>query len=316
MCIRDREVTDQVLEEIQAQFEKEITGSAVLQETSVDAPYETGSKTVTLMVSNGEEISQCVNFHLDGTPVELPGKGEILIDNRLADVLSLKIGDEVVLQVGEKEAKPLKVSGIFENYTFYYAYVTSETYEAYFGETFEPKTIYLSLEEGAEQYQVASYLSDMKNASNTTVIEDMRVRVQNMMESMNYIVVLIICCAAALAFIVLFNLGNINISERVREIATLKVLGFYPRETGAYVFRENMVLSMMGIILGIPLGKLLHRFVMLQIKIDMVSFEINIRPQSYLYSVIAVLGFTLCVDIIMRQKINKINMAESLKSIE
>ncbi|WP_075721282.1 FtsX-like permease family protein [Roseburia sp. 499] len=309
-------ITKAVLEEIEEQFGKAITGSAVLQEASADAPYENGSKTVTLLVSEDAKINQCVNFHLDEKSVELPKKGEILIDNRLAEVLSLKIGDEVTLQVGEKNTKPLKVAGIFENYAYYYAYVTAETYEEYFGEIFEPKTIYFALEEGADAYQIASYLSDMKNASNMTIIEDMKLRVQNMMESMNYIVVLIICCAAALAFIVLFNLGNINISERVREIATLKVLGFYPRETGAYVFRENMVLSIMGIIFGVPLGKLLHRFVMLQIKIDMVSFEINIRPQSYLYSVIAVLGFTLCVDIIMRRKINRINMAESLKSIE
>lgn len=309
-------ITDAVLEEIQNQFGEEINGSVVLQEASADAPYENGSKTVTLMVSEGREISQCVDFHLDGESVELPKKGEILIDNRLAEVLSLKVGDELTLQVGEESTKPLKVAGIFENYTYYYAYVNAETYEEYFGENFEPKTIYFSLGEESDQYQMASYLSDMKNASNTIVIADMKMRIQNTMESMNYIVALIICCAAALAFIVLFNLGNINISERVREIATLKVLGFYPRETGAYVFRENMVLSIMGIIFGIPLGKLLHQFVMLQIKIDMVSFEINIRPQSYLYSVIAVLGFTLCVDIIMRRKINRINMAESLKSIE
>lgn len=311
-----KEITDEVREEIQEQFGKEITGSAVLQEASADAPYENGSKTVTLMVSEGEEIRQCVNFQLKEASVELPKNGEILIDNRLAEALSLKVGDELTLQVGEKNTKPLKVAGIFENYTYYYAYVNAETYEEYFGENFEPKTIYFSLEEDADQYQMASYLSDMKNASNMIVIADMKMRIQNTMESMNYIVALIICCAAALAFIVLFNLGNINISERVREIATLKVLGFYPKETGAYVFRENMVLSMMGIIFGIPLGKLLHQFVMLQIKIDMVSFEINIRSQSYLYSVIAVLGFTLCVDIIMRRKINRINMAESLKSIE
>lgn len=311
-----KEVADEVLEEIQEQFGKEITGSAVLQETSAEIPYENGSKTVTLLVSEGEEIGECVDFHMNGTYVERPGKGEILIDNRLADALSLEVGDTVTLQVGEKETKPLTVAGIFENYTYYYAYVTGETYEEYFGETFEPKTIYFSLKEDAEQYQMASYLSDMKNASSIIVVEDVKNRIQDTMESMNYIVALIICCAAALAFIVLFNLGNINISERVREIATLKVLGFYPRETGAYVFRENMVLSVMGIIIGIPLGKLLHRFVMLQIKIDMVSFEINIRPQSYLYSVIAVLGFTLCVDLIMRRKINRINMAESLKSIE
>lgn len=311
-----KEITEETTQEIEEQFGKEMTGSAVLQETSADAPYENGNKTVTLMISADDKINQCVNFHLDGETVGLPEKGEILIDNRLAEALSVKVGDEVTLRVGDEDTKPLKIAGIFENYAYYYAYVTAETYEAYFGGKFEPKTIYFSLGEGADPYQIASYLSDMKNASNMTVIEDMKSRVQNMMESMNYIVALIICCAAALAFIVLFNLGNINISERVREIATLKVLGFYPRETGAYVFRENMVLSIMGIIFGIPLGKLLHHFVMLQIKIDMVSFEINIRPMSYLYSVIAVLGFTLCVDIIMRRKINGINMAESLKSIE
>ena len=137
-----------------------------------------------------------------------------------------------------------------------------------------------------------------------------------MMESINFVVALIIGCAAALAFIVLFNLGNINISERVREIATLKVLGFYPRETGAYVFRENMILSLMGICAGIPLGILLHRFVMLQLKVDMVTFEIHIKPISYLYAFLAVLFFTVCVDLIMRRKINRIDMAESLKSIE
>lgn len=311
-----KEITGEVLDEIQEQYGEEITGRAVLQEASADAPYENGSKTVTLLVAEGEEISQCVNFHLDGKQVELPKKGEILIDNRLAEVLSLNIGDQVTLRVGDENIKPLTVAGIFENHTYYYAYVTAETYEAYFGESFEPKTVYFSLTEGSDPYQMASYLSEMKNASNTIVIEDVKTRVQNMMESMNYIVALIICCAAALAFIVLFNLGNINISERVREIATLKVLGFYPGETSAYVFRENMVLSVMGIIFGIPLGKLLHYFVMMQVRIDMISFEVHINPFSYLYSVVAVLGFTLCVDLIMRRKINRINMAESLKSIE
>ncbi len=208
------------------------------------------------------------------------------------------------------------MTGIFENYIYYYAYMTAETYEEAFGETYEAAAMYLALDEESDPYQVASYLSDMENASNISVVADTRSRVENMMESMNYIVALVILSAAALAFIVLFNLGNINISERVREIATLKVLGFYPNETGAYVFRENMVLSIMGIILGLPLGVLLHRFIMEQIKIDMVSFEIQILPLSYLYSVAAVLGFTICVDLIMRRKIERINMAESLKSIE
>ncbi len=309
-------VSKEALSEIEEQFGAEITNQAVLMETSVDAPYEGGVKTVTLMVSEDDSIRECVDFHLDGKPVAAPKKGEILIDKRLADIYEAEVGDTIVLRTGEVETQPLTVAGIFENYTFYYAYVTADTYEAYFGETFEPKTIYMALSEDADHYQVASYLSDMEHASNISVIEDMRIRVSNTMQSMNYIVVLIIFCAAALAFIVLFNLGNINISERVREIATLKVLGFYPREAGAYVFRESMVLSIMGIVAGIPLGILLHRFVMLQIKIDMVSPEIKILPLSYLYSVLLVLAFTVCVDVIMRRKINRINMAESLKSIE
>ena len=156
----------------------------------------------------------------------------------------------------------------------------------------------------------------MEHAVNVNVTADMRARIQNTMESMNFVVALVIGSAAALAFIVLFNLGNINISERVREIATLEVLGFYPRESGASVFRESMVLSMMGIVAGLPLGVLLHAFIIFQLKVDMVSFQVRIQPLSYVYSVAAVIVFTVCVDLIMRRKIEGIDMAESLKSIE
>lgn len=311
-----KSVTQEMLEEIKEQFKDSITSQAVLMETSVDAPYDGGAKTVTLMVSEDESIRQCVDFHLGSDTVEIPGKGEILIDKRLAEAFGAEIGEEVVLRMGDIVTKPLTVAGIFDNFTFYYAYMTADTYEEYFGEAFGPKTIYMALSEGTDHYQVASYLSDMTNAANISVVADMRARVENTMESMNYIVALIILSAAGLAFIVLFNLGNINISERVREIATLKVLGFYPRETGTYVFRESMVLSVMGIVVGIPLGILLHRFVILRIKIDMVSPDIKILPLSYLYSILLVLAFTVCVDILMRHKINRINMAESLKSIE
>lgn len=315
-ALYSKEVTEQMIEQVRGEFGDEIQEQVVLQETSAECPYDGGSKGVTLMVAEDEGIRDCVDFHWKGKTSVFPGYGEILLDNRLSDVLSVGVGDEVSLRIGEKDIGPLKVCGIFENYTFYYACVTAETYEAYVGEPYEPKSVYLALSEDADAYEIASYLSDMPNSVNMSVVADMRARVENTMQSMNYIVALVIGCAAALAFIVLFNLGNINISERVREIATLKVLGFYPRETGAYVFRENVVLSIMGILCGLPLGVLLHRFVMLQIKIDMVSFDIRILPLSYLYSVLAVLGFTVCVDLIMRRKIERIQMAESLKSIE
>lgn len=137
-----------------------------------------------------------------------------------------------------------------------------------------------------------------------------------MMLSLNYIIILVILCAGALAFIVLFNLSNINMTERVREIATIEVLGFYPRETGAYVFRESLILAVLGIIAGLPTGIVLHRFIMEQINVDMVSFNETINPVSYIYAVVIVLCFTFIVDRLMRRKLKRINMAEALKSIE
>ncbi|MBQ7249642.1 MAG: bifunctional ornithine acetyltransferase/N-acetylglutamate synthase, partial [Deltaproteobacteria bacterium] len=130
-----------------------------------------------------------------------------------------------------------------------------------------------------------------------SVMADLRTMVGNMLKSMNYIVALVIGCAAALAFVVLFNLSNINISERVREIATIEVLGFSERETAAYVFRENLVLTLMGAVLGLPLGKLLHAFVMDQIRLDMVCFETKVTPLSYVIAVILTFVFTVTVDL-------------------
>lgn len=149
-----------------------------------------------------------------------------------------------------------------------------------------------------------------------SVIADMRERIATMMESMNYIVFLIIVCAGSLAFIVLYNLTNINITERIREIATIKVLGFYARETADYVFRENLVLTAMGALVGLALGKWLHWFVMYNINIEMVSFKKIITPASYLLSLLFTFIFALLVNALMYFKLEKINMAESLKSIE
>lgn len=311
------------VEEVQGKFGAEIEAAAPVMEASADILHEGASQPVSLLISHeappfGDVITSSISFHgeKDGKPQSLPGRGEILIDNRTAEELSLSPGDTVTLRIGDRESEPLAVSGIFENYVQYYAYLDSATYEAYAGEGFEPKTLYLSLREGADPYRISTYLSDMEDAANISVVADMRARVQNMLQSMNVVVALVIGCAAALAFIVLFNLGNINISERVREIATLKVLGFYPRESGAYVFRESLVLSLMGIAVGLPLGMALHAFVMDQIRVEKVSFQVQILPLSYVCSVLAVIGFTVFVDLAMRRKIEGIDMAESLKSIE
>lgn len=289
---------------------------AVLLETSVDFLIGERGKTVYLIATDDPGFGDFVDLHLGEEHVPYPQSGEVAISEKLADMAGVKIGDTVSFRYGGETTAELVVSGIFENYVFHYAYVSADTFEQAFGEKYEPKTLYVITAEGADDYAVAAELAQMDDAAGVNVVQDTRTMVGNTMNRMNDIVLLVIACAGALAFIVLFNLTNINISERVREIATLKVLGFFPNETRAYVFRENMVLSAMGILFGLPLGVLLHRYVMNQINIDIVSFDITIVPASYLYTVLTVLAFTMAVNLLMGGKIERISMAESLKSME
>ena len=196
--------------------------------------------------------------------------------------------------------------------------MTPATYREAFGKPYTPETILVKTETktSADSYKVASYLTDNYNIKTWSSTNDSRESFAKTMERMNYVIVLVIACAAALAFIVLFNLNNINITERIREIATLKVMGFNKVETGAYVTRENVILVLLGFIVGLPLGFLLHRYVMAQIAMDMVTYQVRIVPLSYLYSLAFVLLFSTIVNLIMRAKIEKIDMAESLKSAE
>ncbi|MDE5866941.1 MAG: ABC transporter permease [Lachnospiraceae bacterium] len=191
-----------------------------------------------------------------------------------------------------------------------------EAYAAQLGREPEYKSAYANVKEGADIHEAAARISDMDNVLSVSVIRDMRERVSGMMDNMNYIIALIIACAGSLAFIVLYNLTNINITERIREIATIKVLGFYAKETADYVFRENLILTAFGALVGLLLGKWLHQFVMYNVQIDMISFKTIVKPMSYLLSLICTFAFAMFVNGIMFFKLEKINMAESLKSIE
>lgn len=148
------------------------------------------------------------------------------------------------------------------------------------------------------------------------VFADLKERLSKMMSSLDYIVLIVIVCAAGLAFIVLYSLTNINITERVREIATIKVLGFFRHETSSYVLRENLALTAFGTVVGLGVGILLHAFVMAQIRVDLVDFSVRILPKSFLFSTLLTFLFNFIVDLFMVLKLERINMAESLKSIE
>ena len=274
------------------------------------------TKSVYFVASDDPAITEIIDLHRGGETVPYPGAGEIVITEKLAELAGVRIGDTVTVSVSDTDKADLKVAGLAENYVQNYVYMTGKTYGAAFSDGFEPKTLLLRTAEDADEYSLSAALSNEDGVASVSVISDTRRMIDNMMQSLNYVVALVLASAGALAFVVLFNLGNINISERVREIATIKVLGFHAGETGAYVFRENVMLSLMGIAAGLPLGILLHAFVMEQIKVDMVSFKYVIAPVSYLLTVLLVLLFTVVTDVIMRRKIARIDMAESLKSIE
>ncbi len=254
-----------------------------------------------------------------GEKIPWPSDGEVAVSQKLAEKNNVKVGDNITVLYGEDEHEvSLKVGSIFNNYTFHYVMMTPATYREAFGKPYTPETLLIATEskDKADGYKFASYLSENYELKTWSLTADSRVSFANTMERLNYVIVLVIASAAALAFIVLFNLNNINITERIREIATLKVMGFNRRETGAYVTRENIMLVSMGYIVGIPLGVLLHRYVMSQIAMDIVKYDMRILPMSYLYALGFVLLFSTIVNLIMRAKIEKIDMAESLKSAE
>ncbi|MGN1147143.1 MAG: FtsX-like permease family protein [Lachnospiraceae bacterium] len=286
-------------------------------EATMDLVTDGQVKSVNLIVAKQpEQIGGYINLHTDsGNAIAYPGDEEIVICKKLADTYGIAVGDSIVLRDDTMKEIRVTVSGICENYIYNYVYLNPQTYEKAFGEA-EYKNIYAKIPEETDAHEVSAAIMKEDNVTAVTVNADMLVRFSSMMGSMNYIVFVIIGCAAALAFIVLYNLNNINITERVREIATIKVLGFYKKETTSYVFRENMVLTGIGCVVGLGLGKLLHMYVMHEVVIDMISFDVHVQGISYLFSIILTFVFNWIVNRMMTGKLDKINMAESLKSVD
>lgn len=287
-------------------------------EESWDILYEGKSKSVNMVImEKPEEMGRFMNLHtVKDEPIDYPSKGQAVINNKIADTYHIAAGDKITVRNEDMQEITVTVSGVFENFVYNYIIIAPETYESQLGEIPEYQTAYINYKGGLDIHEAAAALMNQDGVSAVTVNQDTRERFDNMMGSMNYVVLLVIICAAALAFIVLYNLTNINITERMREIATIKVLGFYKKETASYVFRENMVLTAIGAGVGLILGYFLHGFIMSRINVDMVSFDVHIRAVSYLYSVILTFIFNFCVNRVMSVKIDGINMAESLKSVD
>lgn len=311
------EVTEEKIEEIKELSGDKIAETGAAYNTTVEFKADGLTRTVNLIAGEIDELASFKDFHLDGEKVEYPKNAyEVMLSDKIADIAGVEVGDSITFTTTDNEEIVLKVSGIYENYVWHYAYIKASTYEEVFGEEYVPNTLYANTIEGADPYEIYTKIDDAEGLLNTTIVSVMRDRVDDMMKMLDSVIVLVIGCAGALAFIVLFNLSNINITERQREIATIKVLGFYKAETGAYVFRENLILTIIGIIVGLPAGVVFLDFVLAQINVDMVAIKPIVTSKSLLLTVGTVLVFLVIVEFVMRRKIAKINMAESLKSVE
>ena len=295
------------------------TGQCVpVCETAYDLVSGNGRKTINLLVFEEKaDMSPFLHLHTaDKEPIAYPQAGELVITDKIADDFGIKVGDVITLQNEDMQTITAKVSGINQNFIHNYAYISNETYREQTGGEAKYRNIYLNIPEDADAHLVSAALMKWEDVASVTVNADTMEYFSGMMRSLDLVVVVVIVCAAGLAFIVLYNLTNINITERIREIATIKVLGFHKRETSSYVFRENMVLAAMGIAVGLPLGRLLHLFVMSEINIDTIAFDIRVRPMSYLYSILLTYLFAWTVNLMMGGKLEKISMTESLKSVD
>ena len=294
------------------------SGSVRLYQGSWDLLYGEKVKGITLVAPESYDgIEDFMNFHtVNGDALEYPAEGEAVVSNSIRDRYDVSAGDTITLRDDEMRELRLTVTGIFENHVYNYIFISHDTLNSQLGTDIPFNGAYLNFPDGSDEHVLSAAIAKDRNVVSLVLFSELKTRMSKMMNSLNYIVLVVILSAAGLAFIVIYNLTNINITERIREIATIKVLGFFMSETSAYVLRENLALTAFGTAAGLGLGVLLHRFVMEQIVVDLVSFRIHIAPLSFLWSILLTFAFNFIVDLFMERKLEAINMAESLKSVE
>ena len=307
--------------------------SATRLEASADGP----AQSVTMLaIDDQDRFTQFIrlNHRLDDEPVVVPGHssqisrllygdadfspaGGVVITEKLSELLDVSVGDTIALD-GDKRVE-VRVADIVENYVQHYVYLSDTCYRELFGEEPEQNEILLRYTDEAGEVEsnvVSTDLMAMEAVTSYSYIATLRDTFTDSMEAIDYAVVIIIISAAALAFVVLYNLTNINITERTRELATLKVLGFFDMETTAYVYRENIFLTIFGIALGLVLGRLLHAWMVVTVEVDLVMFGRTAPPYAYVLAALFTVVFSVMVNIAAHYKLKKVDMVESLKTVE
>jgi putative ABC transport system permease protein len=282
---------------------------------SVSFQSESGTADGYLTVTDDPaSLETQIDFHTmaDQTFLEISDSG-ILIDEKLAELLEVEVGDTITIDCGQRvEAQVL---GINEHYIYHYAYMTAQQYTALTGNDYEANE-FLITTQTSETTQLCKDLMAIDGVRTASNLVNTATTFRETLSVVNAAVTIIVLSAAALALVVLYNLTNINITERIRELATIKVLGFYDREVAMYIYRENIVLTVLGIALGQVLGKFLCTYLIRTIEMDIVMFGRQALPRDYGLSVVLSLGFALLVNFMMYFRMKKIDMVQSLKSVE
>lgn len=300
--------------------DSEIKEYLPVYETSITAGNNKIEKSAYMVIpKEPDEIQDFISLHNRVTKESyvLDDSG-LILSEKLAKLLGVKEGDTITLKEDETNQITAIVSHITENYFNHYIYMSPDFYEKLYGEKPDYLKIYTINQSKTTKFEEALQSKYMQEDQVTEVsfITKTSDRISDMLKSMDTIIYVLVISAGLLAFIVLYNLNNINMSERKRELATLKVLGFYDLEVSAYVLRENIWLTAIGSLVGIVFGKILHYFVILTAEIDIMMFGRSIDWKSYLYSIGLTFIFSLLVNFTMHFKLKKISMVESMKSVE
>ena len=321
MVIEDSDATEEEHAEL-FEYMKEneqIAHCNRVQMTKISAPKGSSSVSIYLFVPESlSEFAKDVTLknRITGETYELTDEGAA-ISEKTASLLGLKVGDMIPLKKGDKEYK-VRVAVITENYMSHYLYMTPRVYEQTFGEKPEYENIVFTMQEDCKDdlEMAGSRILANPGALSISYTSSLASQVDRMLSTLDAVILVLIVSAGMLAFVVLYNLNNINITERQRELATLKVLGFYDGEVSQYVLRENVILTVLGIMFGAVFGILIHRYVITTVEVDAVMFGRNIKLLSFLYSGILTSIFSIVVNGLMHFKLKTIDMVESLKSVE
>ena len=268
------------------------------------------------MIAADKSFEEFMDFHDDDTKIPMPKSGEALISIGMADKLGLKAGDTVTIRDPDLKSLTLTIAAVYDNYVYNYIIVDPQTMVDQWGSAPELQMAYITIKDNQDAHYASSKISAYQDVMSVSVCQDLADQVGSMLGALDLVVITVVICAGLLAVTVTYNLTNINITERIREIATIKVLGFNGKESALYVFKENLLLTAMGAVTGLYFGVWLLEFVMSQIKVDMVWMEARLLPESYLWAVLLTMVSAIAVDFVLYFKLDKINMAEALKSVE